>query len=150
MMRIVCDTNVLLSGFLFGGHCRTIIRLVSEGRIDGFISSVLIAELEGVLQRPKFSLTADQICGIIDLVRQTFVTISPRQSVAVVKDDPDDNAVLEAALAAGAEVVVSGDSHLLDLVEFLSIRILSPACFMKQIPSQHQDALDASASRRRK
>jgi len=134
-MRIVCDTNVLLSGFLFGGHCRTIIRLVSEGRVDGFISSALVAEFEGVLQRPKFGLTAGQIGGIIDLLRQTFVTVSPVESVAVVKDDPDDDAVIEAALAAGAEVVVSGDSHLLDLVDFRGIRIVSPACLMKEIQS---------------
>ncbi|TVR00175.1 MAG: PIN domain-containing protein [Desulfovibrionales bacterium] len=56
-MRLVCDTNVLVSGFLFGGHCRRIIRLISEGRIDGFITSALTAELEGILQRPKFGLT---------------------------------------------------------------------------------------------
>ena len=149
-MRIVCDTNVLLSGFLFGGHCRTIVRLISEARIDGFISSALVAEFEGVLLRPKFGLTANQVGATIDLVRQTFVLVSPAESVAVVKDDPDDDAVLEAALAASAELVVSGDSHLLDLVEFRGIRIVSPACLMREIRGQHQDALDGSASRRRK
>ncbi len=132
-MRVVCDTNVLLSGFLFGGHCRKIIRLISEGRIDGFITSALTTELEGILQRPKFGLAATQIAVIIDLVRQTFVTVSPMESVQVIKDDPDDDAVIEAALAACAELVVSGDSHLLDLKEFRGIRIVSPASLMKEI-----------------
>lgn len=132
-MRIVCDTNVLLSGFLFGGHCRTIIRLVSEGRIDGFTSSALVAEIEGVLLRPKFGLTTHQVGAIMDLVRETFVSVSPAESVAVVKHDPEDDAVLEAALAASAEMVVSGDGHLLDLGEFRGIRIVSPACFIEEI-----------------
>ena len=149
-MRVVCDTNVLISGFLFGGHCRTIIRLISEGQIDGFISSALVAEFEGVLLRPKFGLTANQVGAVIDLVRQTFVPVSPAESVNVIKGDPDDDAVLEAALAAGAEVVVSGDSHLLDLSEFRDIRIVSPASLLKEIQSRHQDALDSSASRCRK
>lgn len=126
-MRIVCDTNVLVSGFLFGGHCRTVIRLVSEGKAEGFISSILVAELEGVLRRRKFGLTARQVAGIIDLVNQTFVTVIPLESVAVVKDDPDDNAVLEAAIAAEADLVISGDSHLLGLVAFKGIRIIPPS-----------------------
>jgi len=130
-MKVVCDTNVLLSGFLFGGHCRTIIRLASEGRIEAFISSSLLAELENVLARPKFGLTAAEITAIIDLVRQTFVPVSPIESITVVAEDPDDDAVLEAALAAGAVVVVSGDSHLLDLREFRGIRIVSPASFQR-------------------
>ena len=132
-MRLVCDTNVLLSGFLFGGHCRTIIRLISEGRIDGFISSALVTEFEGVLLRPKFGLTADEVGAVIDLVRQTFVPVSPAESVTVVKEDPDDDAVLDAALAANAEVVVSGDHHLLDLREFRGIRMVSPASLLKEV-----------------
>ncbi len=136
-MRVVCDTNVLLSGFLFGGHCRTIIRLISEGRLDGFVSSALVAEFEGVLLRPKFGLTANQVGAVVDLVRQTFVPVSPAESVTFVNEDPDDDAVLEAALAAGAEVVVSGDSHLLDLREFRGMRIISPASLIEEIQSQH-------------
>jgi len=132
-MKIVCDTNVLVSGFLFGGHCRTIIRLVSEGRIDGFISNTLLTELEGVLLRPKFGLTANQVAAIIDAVRQTFVPVVPTASVAVVKDDPDDDVVLQAALAASADVVVSGDSHLLDLVKFRGIRIVTPADLLAEM-----------------
>ncbi|MBT3376528.1 MAG: putative toxin-antitoxin system toxin component, PIN family [Lentisphaerae bacterium] len=132
-MRIVCDTNVLLSGLLFGGNCRTIIGLVSEGRIDGFTSTALVAELEGVLLRPKFGLGEDQIAAIIDLIRQTFLSVSPLETIVAVPDDPDDDAVLEAAVAAAADTVVSGDEHLLRLVEFRGIRILSPAALIAEV-----------------
>lgn len=126
-MRIVCDTNVLVSGLLFGGNCRAVIGMVAKGRIDGFTSNALLAELEGVLLRPKFGLEASQVAAIVDLVRRTFMTVSPREAVTAVIDDPDDNAVLEAALAAGADLVVSGDEHLLRLGEFRGIRMISPA-----------------------
>jgi putative PIN family toxin of toxin-antitoxin system len=135
-MRIVCDTNVLLSGLLFGGNCREVIRLVSEGRVDGFTSNPLLAELEGVLLRPNFGLGADQVEAIIDLVRQTFVLVSPAERVAVVAADPEDDAVLDAAIAANAEVVVSGDSHLLALGGFRRIRVLSPARVVEEVRGQ--------------
>lgn len=135
-MRIVCDTNVILSGVLFGGHCRTILRLVSEGCLEGFTSTALLAELEGVLLRPKFRLTVREIEAILDLVRQTFVLVLPGETVAVVADDPDDDAVLEAAIAADAEVVVSGDKHLLDLGTFRDKRIIPPASLIKEMSGQ--------------
>ena len=135
-MRIVCDTNVLVSGALFAGNCRALIRLVSEGHVSGFTSNALLSELEGVLLRPKFGLAASQVEAMVDLVRQTFVLVSPAESVSVVRDDPDDDVVLEAALAAAADVVVSGDSHLLVLGEFRGIRILSPAWAIEDIRGQ--------------
>jgi uncharacterized protein len=131
-VRVVCDTNVLVSGFLFGGSCRAIIGMVSEGKVDGFTSSVLIAELEDVLVRPKFGLAVSQVAAIADLVRQTFLSVSPAERVAVIADDPDDDAVLEAALAANADLIISGGSHLLTLAEFRGTRIVSPAEFVRE------------------
>ena len=141
-MRIVCDTNVLLSGLLFGGSCRTIIRLVSEGRLDGFTSSALMTELEGVLLRPKFGLGTGQVGAIVDLVRQTFVSVSPRDTIAAVADDPDDDAVLEAATAAPVDVVVSGDEHLLRLGEFHGIRTVSPSSLVAELRGQQLAGAD--------
>jgi len=141
-MKIVCDTNVLVSGMLFGGNCRAIIRLVSEGHIDGFTSNTLMAELEGVLLRRKFGLRLQQVEAIVELVRQTFLSVSPVETVAAVPDDPDDDAVLEAAVAAAADVVVSGDDHLLRLGEFRGVRILSPACLIEEFQGQQQHPAD--------
>lgn len=135
-MRVICDTNVIVSGVLFGGHCRAILRLVSEGRLEGFTSTALLIELEGVLLRPKFGLTVREVAAVVDLVRQTFVLVLPTESVVVVTDDPDDDAVLEAAVAANAQVVVSGDKHLLDLETFRGSRIITPASLIKELSGQ--------------
>ncbi len=131
-MRIVCDTNVLVSGLLFGGNCRAVVRQVSEGRVDGFTSASLIAELEGVLGRRRFGLTAAQTAAIVDLVRESFVLVAPTEPVKAVQRDPDDNAVLETAVAAKADLVVSGDDHLLSLGAFRGIRVVSPARFLEE------------------
>ena len=132
-MRIICDTNVIVSGVLFGGRCRAILRLVSEGRLEGFISTALLIELEGVLLRPKFGLTAREVEAIVELVRQSFSLVLPTESVVLVADDPDDDAVLEAAVAANAQVIVSGDKHLLDLKMFRDSRIITPASLIKEL-----------------
>lgn len=135
-MRIVCDTNVLISGVLFQGNARTILQWVSKGRITGFISLVILSELEEVLQRPKFHLSAPQVTAIVELVQQTFHPMSSVKPVDAVPADPDDNAILAAALAAAADCIISGDHHLLDLGHFRAIRIVSPAMFLREFSDQ--------------
>lgn len=129
-MKVVCDTNVLVSAILFGGKARDIVRMVSEARIEGFLSLAICEELEEVLLRPKFGLSPEQVAVALELVRQTFHLVCPAERLDVVAEDPADNAVVEAAVAAGADVIVSGDRHLLTLGSFRTIRILSPAAFL--------------------
>jgi len=129
-MRVVCDTNVLVSAIFFGGNARRIIRLVSESRIEGYLSLEICRESEEVLLRPKFGLHAEQVHGIMELVRETFFLVSPSERIAAVPDDPDDNIILEAAVAATADAVITGDQHLLVLEKYRGIRILSPAGFL--------------------
>lgn len=132
-MRIVCDTNVLVSGILFGGHARRILQMASHGRISNVISGDILQELETVLSRPEFKLTVDQVAGILTLFRDTFELVHPTIRVRVVLVDPADDRILEAALAAGAEVIVSGDHHLRALSSWQGIRILSPAELAEEI-----------------
>ena len=66
-MKIVCDTNVLVSGILFGGNPREILRLCSAGKVINFISPEMMQEVEDVLQRPKFGLLPEQVYRIAGL-----------------------------------------------------------------------------------
>lgn len=129
-MKVVCDTNVLISGILFGGHPRRILREGIRGRLDIVISPDILEEFHDVLVRPKFGFTADQVDGIIQQFRESFFLVRPGVSVQVVKRDPDDDRILEAALAAEAPVIVSGDADLLDLKSWRGIRIYTPAEFV--------------------
>ena len=129
-MKVVCDTNVLVSGFLFGGHAREILGLVKRGTLTNFTSSILLQELESVLSRPKFNLRPDQVSGFLQLSRNSFKTVFPLSQISVVKTDPDDDRVLEVAMTAEAEYIISGDRDLLDLQQWRGIRIVSPADFV--------------------
>ena len=97
-MKIVCDTNVLISGILFDGNARQILDLAARGAVTNAISADILNEAQGVLLRPKFGLATSQVLGILELFRDTFETVIPDCPVAAITDDPDDNRILEALL----------------------------------------------------
>lgn len=131
-MKIVCDTNILISGILFGGKPREILRLCSSGAETNCISPDFLKKVEEVLLRPKFDLKEKQVYEIIRLFRDTFMLVSPDERLSVVTADPDDNRILEAALSVEADVIVSGDARLVDLFKWNNIPVLSPDTFLKK------------------
>jgi len=130
-MRVVCDTNILISGILFGGKPREILHLCSSGTLDNNISPAILKEVENVLLRPKFGLHDEQVYEIIRLFRDTFTLVTPESHLTVITTDPDDNRILEAAHAAKANAIISGDAHLLDLAAWNNIPIVSADTFLK-------------------
>ena len=132
-MNIVCDTNVLISGILFGGNARQIMQMSSRGGLTNYISEEILIEAEDVLSRPKFKLSRQQVHAIIALFRDTFELVEPTIRHRIVRSDPDDDRIIDAAVKARAEVIVSGDKHLLCLETCQGIRILSPAELVQEI-----------------
>jgi uncharacterized protein len=130
-MRIVADTNVVVSALLWGGPPRAILAAAREQRIALFSSAPMIAELEDVLSRAKLArrfaaigrTPADLLDRYLALVR--FVT--PATLTAAVSRDPDDDEVIATAIAAHAGLIVSGDRDLLDLGHFREIPIVDAA-----------------------
>jgi len=131
-MRIVCDTNVLISGVLFNGPPRKILELISRAEVENAISLEILAEAKNVLLRPKFGLSSEQVSEFMDTFVEAFVLVTPTERVVAVKDDPDDDRILEAAQAAHARFIVSGDQHLLSLRVWNGVEVLSPAVFVKR------------------
>ena len=86
-----------------------------------------------VLQRPKFGLSSVQALSLIEELHDLCEVVKPKERLRAVTVDADDNAVLECAVAAKADLVVSGDSHLLDLREWRHIRVVTPAVALKEI-----------------
>jgi uncharacterized protein len=133
-MRAVADTNVVVSGLLWQGPSRRVLDLARSGRLRLFTTAPLLAELEDVLSRDKLarrlslaSVTPrDLVLGYSALAK----VVVPTPIDPVILADPDDDAVLACALAARAELVISGDRHLLGLQEFRGIYIVSPSKFL--------------------
>jgi putative PIN family toxin of toxin-antitoxin system len=129
-VRVVADTNVLVSALIFpGGAPEAVYRLALEGRIELVTSRPLLAELGRVLTA-KFGWDTDRSEeAVAELIRVADV-VEPRQPVAEIEADPADNRVLEAAEEGHAEAIVSGDGHLLALGSWRGITIKSPAEFL--------------------
>ena len=130
-LRIVIDSNVIVSAFLFGGPPRRVLESVIAGRSLCFISLAILDEVRDVLQRPKFGLTPDQALAIVEELHALCRVVTPSGTVDAIQADPDDNRVLECALAAEARFIVSGDAHLLKLGRWRDIVIQSPADFAR-------------------
>jgi uncharacterized protein len=128
-MRVILDTNVLLSAFVWGGAPRQLLNLARGGQLDAFTSPALLDELARVLREPKFDrylsnrqLNADELLrGLTRLVHVVF----PLPLALPVCRDPDDDAVLACAVAARASIIVSGDNDLLSMESYEGIAILN-------------------------
>jgi len=129
-MKAVLDTNVLISSYVFpGGTPEAVYRLAIEGRLEIGTSRPLLAEFGRVLDR-KFGWIPDRVEAAVAQMTRIASVVEPTETVRVVTADPADDRVLEAARAFGADVIVSGDRHLLDLGAWNEIEIISPAEFM--------------------
>ncbi len=124
-MRVVPDTNVLVSAIMFGGPPGQIMERSAQGDLQLILSPALIDELREVLRR-KFGFSDAAVYQAETLLRRISTLVEPQQTVTLISADPQDNRVLEAALAGDADVIVSGDRHLLDLKTFGAVSIVTP------------------------
>ncbi|MBV6400577.1 MAG: hypothetical protein CNIPEHKO_00870 [Anaerolineales bacterium] len=136
-MKVVADTNTVISGLLWRGAPRDILELARSGRIILFTSPNLLAELADVLERDKFTarLNAAQTTAreLVVGFGELAMLVHPTSTPSVIKDDPDDDMVLACAIAANAEVIVSGDSHIKNLKSFQGISILTATELLEKL-----------------
>jgi putative PIN family toxin of toxin-antitoxin system len=134
---VVADTNTVVSGLLWRGNPRQVLEAARIGTLQLYTTASLLAELDDVLQRPKFaqrlslaSVTSSSlVMGYAALAR----LIEPAMIEPVILADPDDDVVLACAVAAHAEAIVTGDTHLLDFKQYEGIAILTAAQLLTRI-----------------
>lgn len=136
-MRLVLDTNAVLSGLLWGGTPGRLIDEAEAGRVDLVSSAALLAELQGVLSRDKFAAQLVKrhlsVADVFDGYAALVTIVVPAVIEVTIGRDPSDDQVLAAALAAQADLIVSGDAHLLDLKTFRGIEIVSAAAAVERL-----------------
>jgi uncharacterized protein len=136
--RALCDTNVLVSAFIAGGPPSRIIEAAVDGRIELILADPVLEELERVLT-VKLGFEPGRVREIkallIDLAGERIG--APAQPPEPLTGDPDDDVILACAVAAGAEVLVSGDRrHLLPVGEHRGVRIIAPPALLAELASE--------------
>ena len=134
-MRVVADTNVIISMLFWGKSLERFLILVNTRQIILCFSPQTIDELLRVIRYAHIQKQAEKlqvpIEASLDKLLAASSIVYPTEHIKRITADPSDNRFLECAVAAKAEVLVSGDKHLLTLKEFAGIPILAPAQFLK-------------------
>ncbi len=132
-MRVVFDTNGLISAFVFpGGGPESAYRAALSGTIALVTSPPLLAELGRVLA-DKFGWGDAMAEMAIAQVARIGTVVRPRGTLSVIEQYPDDDRILEAAQEGSADVIVSGDRHLLGLGSWETIRIVRVADLIEEL-----------------
>jgi putative PIN family toxin of toxin-antitoxin system len=131
-LRVVADTNVLVSALIFpGGPPEAFYRLALEGRVNLVTSRPLLTELGRVLTQ-KFGWEPELAEPAVGQLIRLAEVVDPDEAISDIEADPADNRVLEAAAAGNAAVIVSGDQHLLELGSWRGVPIQSPSMFVAE------------------
>ena len=133
-MKVFLDTNVLVSAFATRGLCADVFRLVAL-RHELLIGEVVLEELEAVLLT-KLRVPEPTVEELLRHLREHIVVPRPGTASIEVASDPSDAWVLASAMDAGAETLVSGDQHLLDLSPRVELEILTPRAFWDRMRNE--------------
>jgi len=130
-VRVVLDTNVVVSALLFTGISSKLVPLWEGGGITALVSRGILEEYLRVLSYPKFKLSEGDIKGLIQEELLPYVdVVKPWRRLRAVDRDPSDDKFVECAVAGKARVIISGDKDLLSIGRYRKILIQSPAQFL--------------------
>lgn len=132
-MKIVLDTNVLISAFL-GGRSQRVLDLWRAGEFVVIVSTEILNEYLAIIRRPKFKLTPAQVDDISRFLSRQAISVTPIHPKVQIAADPKDDRFLDAALAGKVDMIISGDHHLLDLNPFRGIPIITVRDFLARFP----------------
>lgn len=134
-MRVVLDSNVIVSGLNFPGNERLVLDLALRGRFDLYLSPFVLQEVDGVLVR-KFAWNEGRASQVLRRLRGAATVIEPQRLPSVVEGNQADNRILECAVEAAADYLITGDKrHLLPLVEHFGTRIVNAPQFLSALES---------------
>jgi putative PIN family toxin of toxin-antitoxin system len=129
---IVMDTNVLISGYLWSGKPRQLIRIVSVSPYEILYCRESLTELVRILSG-KFNLAADEVIKVVTDIKHTGRNVHVTSDESPIVEDATDNLFINLAIDGSAKTIISGDSHLLKLEQFKGIAIIKVADFLKKM-----------------
>lgn len=141
-MRVVIDTNVLISAIFFKGKPDIILDAWRNGKLEIILSAEIFTEYSRVLHRLADKYPSIDTSGILYLLAAGSKFIEPRNIDKPVCEDPDDDKFIGAAIAGAVKSIISGDKHLLDINGYYGIEILRPSEFIDQYLSEQSNTAE--------
>jgi len=135
-MRIVLDTNVLISGIYFSGPPGKILEAWHSRKLQLCVSLEILEEYLNVAERLANRYAGVEYEGILGLIVQNAELVQAADLPEPVSEDPDDDKFLACALASNTRIIISGDSDLLKVSGYADIRVLTPKGFISEFLDQ--------------
>jgi putative PIN family toxin of toxin-antitoxin system len=129
---VVIDTNVLISAFGWQGKPFLILELLLEKKFQLIVSEKQLEELIRVSAYAHINYPPEKQQRFIDLIVYLANIVKTHEQLDIIKEDPSDNAILEAAIEHNAAFIITGDKHLLKLKQFRNVQIVTPAEFLQR------------------
>lgn len=126
----VVDTNVLISGLFWKGPPFEILKALQDGRFTLALSPAILLEYQRVIEELLTKRQSELVAPTLEFIQSRSVMVTPVVFATTVCDDPDDDKFLEAAVAADASHLVTGDQALLRLKNYRGVEISRPAKFL--------------------
>ena len=134
-MKLVLDTNIFISSFFWGGNPRKLITRIIDGKDTLFVSNEILHEVFGVMSRPKFNVTRQQIVHFVNSIEEISCRVTSLGIIKGVCRDSDDDKILECAVLGDVDFIISGDDDLLSLKEFQGIPIMTVSEYIDKVVS---------------
>jgi putative PIN family toxin of toxin-antitoxin system len=129
-MKIVLDTNVLISAIFFSGVPYEILKAWQNGTIKIVISKEILTEYQRVAEELSCKFPSVNIDQILELITIHAEMVDIQGYDISICEDTDDNMFISCALASNSQIIVSGDKHLLKVTGYQNIKVLKPRDFM--------------------
>jgi hypothetical protein len=133
-VKVVFDTNVWISIFIKKTLGKEFSEIFKKEKIDTYTTEEILKEISKVLAYPKISelleFSGVSERGILQSILKNSILVRPKFKLKLIKEDLEDNKILDCALHAKVDFIVSGDRHLLKLKRFKNIRIITPREFL--------------------
>jgi putative PIN family toxin of toxin-antitoxin system len=130
-MKIVIDTNIFVSSFLWKGNPRKIIDRVTSRFDKLYITDEILAEIRKVMLREKFKLNESTVDDYINTIKYFSMNVFPKNKSENISRDKDDDKFLKCGIEGNVDYIITGDIHLLELKKYKKIKITKPKEYLE-------------------
>ena len=130
MIRVVLDSNILISAFFWDGNERSILRDCRKGKLHLVLSDFILEEVNRVLQQ-KFGVEEHLSRSYIREIFRFSEIVITKGIIDIIEEDPSDNRVIETAVIGKVDFLITGDKHLIKIKEYQDVQIIKYGDFSK-------------------